>query len=101
MWPQAPLWVINYFLQYSSDLASQEYNDYCCVKLMLHHLFERFTDLLSLDRCDYRSYINAFQACRRLHTHPDDFYTDPVADGQDTDSKDDESVCSESNDKPL
>ena len=68
---------------------------------MLHHPFERFADLLSFDRCDYGSYTDAFQAYRRLYTHPDDFYTDPVADGQDTDSEDDESVHNESDDEPL
>jgi hypothetical protein len=68
---------------------------------MLHHPFERFTDLLSFDGCDYGSYIDAFRACRRLHAHPDDFYTDPVADGQDTDSEDGESVGNESGDEPL
>ena len=59
---------------------------------MLHHPFTDPTDLLAFDGYAYRSYIDAFRACRRLHTHPDDFYTDPVADDQDTDSEDDESV---------
>jgi len=68
---------------------------------MLHHPYERFTDLLSLDGCDYGSYIDAFRACRRLHAHPDDFYTDLVADGQDTDSEDSESVRNEGDDEPL
>jgi hypothetical protein len=67
---------------------------------MLHHPFTDLTDLLSLDGCDYGSYIDAFQACRQLHTHPDDFYTDPV-DDQDTDSEDDASVYSECSDGPL
>jgi hypothetical protein len=80
---------------------SREYEDYCRVRLMLHHPFERVTDLLSFDRCDYGSYTDAFRACTRLHTHPDDFYTDPVANDQDTDSEDDESVCDESDNGPL
>ena len=67
---------------------------------MLHHPFQQPTDLLSFDRCDYGSYVDAFQACVRLHTHPDDFYTDPVADDPDTDS-DDESVCTDYSDGPL
>jgi ATP-dependent DNA helicase PIF1 len=99
--PRAPLRVINYFPRYSSDPMSREYEDYCRVRLMLHHPFERVTDLLSFDRCDYGSYTDAFQACTRLHTHPDDFYTDPVANDQDTDSEDDESVCDESDNGPL
>jgi ATP-dependent DNA helicase PIF1 len=98
--PRAPPRVINYFPRYSSDLSSQEYDNYCRVRLMLHHPFQRFTDLLSFDSCDYGSYIDAFRACKRLHTHPDDFYTDLEADGQDTDS-DSDSVCNESSDEPL
>ena len=99
--PRAPPRVVNYFPRYSSDPSSQEYNDYCRVKLMLHHPFKCFTDLLSFEGCDYGSYIDAFQACGRLHTHPDDFYTDPVADDQDTDSEDNESVRDENDDEPL
>ena len=67
---------------------------------MLHHPFERFTDLLSLDGHDYGSYIDAFQACRRLYTHLDDFYIDPVANDQDLESED-KSVRNESDDEPL
>jgi ATP-dependent DNA helicase PIF1 len=53
------------------------------------------TDLIT-DRTD------AFRACRRLHTHPDDFYTDLEADGQDTDSEEDgDSVRDESDAEPL
>jgi ATP-dependent DNA helicase PIF1 len=97
--PIAPLRVINYFPRYSSDPTSPEYDDYCRVRLMLHHPFERCTDLLSFDGHNYGSYTDAFRDCQRLHTHPDDFYTDPVADDQDTES-DDESVP-ESDDEPL
>jgi ATP-dependent DNA helicase PIF1 len=99
--PRAPPRVINYFPRYSGDPKSLEYDDYCRVKLMLHHPFERLTDLLSLDGSDYGSYVDAFQACRQLHTHPDDFYTDVKADGQDTDSEDGASVRDESGDEPL
>ncbi len=54
---------------------------------MLRHPFERFTDLLSFDSSNYGSYTDAFRACKRLYTYPDDFYTDLVADDQDTDSE--------------
>jgi ATP-dependent DNA helicase PIF1 len=97
--PRAPPRLINYFPRYSSDPVSLEYNDYCRVKLMLHHPFRQPTDLLSFDGCDYGSYVDAFHACWQLHTHPDDFYTDPVAD-DDTDS-DNESVCTDYSDGPL
>jgi hypothetical protein len=67
---------------------------------MLYHPFQQPTDLLSFDGCDYGSYVDAFRAYRQLYTHPDDFYTDPVADDKDTDS-DDESVCTDSSDGRL
>jgi hypothetical protein len=67
---------------------------------MLHYPFKQFTDLLSFDRHNYRLYTDAFQACKQLYTHPDDFYTDIVADDQDTESED-RSVRNESDDKPL
>jgi hypothetical protein len=67
---------------------------------MLHHPFDRFTDLLSFDGCDYRLYTDAFYACRRLHLYPDDFYTDVVANDQDAESEE-ESVRNEIDDEPL
>ena len=66
---------------------------------MLHYLFRQPTDLLSFDGCDYRSYVDAFRACRQLHTHTDDFYTNLVA-NNDTDS-DEESVCTDYSNGPL
>jgi ATP-dependent DNA helicase PIF1 len=98
--PRAPPRLINYFPRYSSDPVSLEYSDYCRVKLMLHHPFQCSTDLLSFDGCVYGSYVDAFRACGRLHTHLDDFYTDPVTDDPDTDSGD-ESVCTDSSNGPL
>jgi hypothetical protein len=68
---------------------------------MLHHPFQQPTDLLSFDGCDYGSYPDAFHACQRLHTHLDDFYTDPATDDQDTDSEDDELAPDEGIDEPL
>jgi hypothetical protein len=67
---------------------------------MLHYPFNRFTNFLSFDKCDYKSYTDAFYTCRCLHLHPDNFYTDVVANDQDAESKD-ESVCNEINNKPL
>jgi hypothetical protein len=44
---------------------------------MLHHPFVDWEDLLYINGQTYRTYIDAFQACSRLHSHPEDFYTDP------------------------
>jgi hypothetical protein len=64
--PRAPLRVINYFPQYSDVSISEEYKDYCRVRLMLHHPFEQVTDLLQVDGDDYESYIDAFDICREV-----------------------------------
>jgi len=42
----------------------------------------------------YDSYINAFRACSRSHSHPDDFYTDPEADPATLDDNTDDSTAS-------
>jgi ATP-dependent DNA helicase PIF1 len=91
--PRAPLRVINYFPRYSSDPAADQYNDYCRVRLMLHHPFTCLADLLSVDGCVYETCPLAFYACQRLHTHPDDKYTDTpkdIDDPEDTDSESDD-----------
>src|SRR3981081_2558722 len=68
--PQANPWVINYYPWYLNDSKSQTYSDYCRVKLMLHHPFVDWRDLLSVDGQVYSSYIDAFQACNQSHSHP-------------------------------
>ena len=55
-----PLQVINYFLQYISNLKLAKYNNYYCVQLMLHYLFVQLTDLLSVNRSVYRLYTDTF-----------------------------------------
>jgi ATP-dependent DNA helicase PIF1 len=98
--PRAPQRVINYFPRFSAQPASPQYDDYCRVRLMLHHPFERLTDLLSVDGHEYGSFPDAFEACVRLHDHPDDFYTDPLADDPESES-DEESEHGADDDEPL
>ncbi|KID81041.1 ATP-dependent DNA helicase PIF1 [Metarhizium guizhouense ARSEF 977] len=88
--PRARPRVINYYPRYPNDPESPTYADYCRVRLMLHHPFVDYTDLLTVDGQVYGSYIQAFQACRRSHTHPQDFYTDPEPDPEASDSESDE-----------
>ena len=78
--------VINYYPRYLDSPKSLGYSDYYRVKLMLHHLFTDWPDLLLVENETYGSYIKAFQACKRLHTHPEDFYTDLEGEGSDLDS---------------
>jgi hypothetical protein len=56
---------------------------------MLHHPFVSWTALLTVDGQAYGSYIDAFQAYRHLHTHPEDFYTDPEAESEVLDDESD------------
>ena len=61
--PRAKPWVINYFPRYKNNPRVEEYSDYCRVKLMLHHPFIDWDDLLSVDGQVYDSYVDAFHAC--------------------------------------
>ena len=99
--PRASPRVINYFPRYSNVPESPDYSDYCRVRLMLHHPFVDWEDLLSVDGQAYGSYIDAFQACRQSHTHPQDFYTDPEAECSDSDSESDEDPEEEPDEHPL
>ena len=62
--------VINYFPQYKNNLHIEEYSDYCRVRLMLHHSFVDWDDLLSVNGQVYDSYVDAFYACEQRHVHP-------------------------------
>jgi hypothetical protein len=69
---------------------------------MLHHPFTDWQDLLSIDNETYGSYIEAFRACKRLHTHPEDFYNDPEGEVSDSDSDSgDEDLQEEVDESPL
>jgi hypothetical protein len=88
--PRASPQVINYYPRYSSDPGLETYSDYCRVKLMLHHPFTDWADLLLVDSRAYGSYIDAFRICDQSHTHPQDFYIDPEAECSGSDNKSDE-----------
>ena len=93
--------VINYYPRYSNDSESLTYADYCRVKLMLHHPFVEYTDLLTVDGQVYESSIEAFRACRHSHTHPEDFYTDPEAESEASDEESDEDFEEQPEEHPL
>jgi ATP-dependent DNA helicase PIF1 len=81
--PRAQPRVINYYPRYPSDPTAPSYTDYCRVKLMLHHPFVVWEDLLIVDGIEYGSFTDAFNICCTSHTHPLDFYTDPLREGDD------------------
>ncbi len=68
---------------------------------MLHHPFEGWEDLLTVDSQAYRLYVDAFQACKQLHTHLEDFYTNLEADASDSDSESNKDPIEDVGDKGL
>ena len=64
---------------------------------MLHHPFTAWPDLLSVDGQAYGSYVDAFQPCKRLHTHPQDFYTNLEAESSDSDESEEDEPEPEDN----
>jgi hypothetical protein len=69
---------------------------------MLHHPFTDWPDLLSVENETYGSYVEAFRACKRVHTHPEDFYDDPEGEGSVSDSDSAaEDFQEEADDSPL
>jgi hypothetical protein len=69
---------------------------------MLHHPFTNWPDILSVDNETYESYIEAFRACKGVHTHPEDFYDDPEGEGSVSDSDSgDEDLQEEADASPL
>lgn len=71
------------------------------MKLMLHHPFVDWKDLLSVDGQMYESYIDAFRACNHSHTHPQDFYTDLEAESEDSDDESDGDPQEQADEHPL
>ena len=70
---------------------------------MLHHPYNHVEELLLVDDVVYSSYREAYTACRRHHSHLDDYYADPETDeSPDDDGEDDLEVEPELEDKgPL
>jgi ATP-dependent DNA helicase PIF1 len=99
--PRASPRVINYYPRYLNDPKSPGYSDYCRVKLMLHHPFTIWSDLLSVENETYGSYIESFQACKRVHTHQEDFYNDPEGDSSVSDSDSADEDLQEADESPL
>jgi hypothetical protein len=102
---RAPSRVIHYWPRYPADLEAAKYNDFCRVKLMLHHPFDHIEELLSVDIV-YSSYREAYTACCQHHSHPEDYYADPKMDldelpDDDGDEKDLEVEPKPEDERPL
>ncbi len=84
--------VINYWPRYPADPESPTYNDFCRVKLMLHHPFVHVDELLSVNGVAYSSYQEAFTACCQHHSHPEDYYVDPEPDAEESNNSDNDNL---------
>ncbi len=89
---RAPSRVINYWPRYPADPESLTYNDFCRVKLMLHHPFVHVDELLSVNGVAYSSYQEAFTACCQHHSHPEDYYIDPEPETEESADSDDDGL---------
>ena len=62
--------VLQIFPKYSYLPDGEQYENYCQVKLMLHHLFVDFSDLQTLNVNRELSYTFAYDVCCCDHSHP-------------------------------
>jgi len=77
--PRALPRIINYFPRYNSDLSSRDYEDFCRVKMMLHHPFTNVRDL-AVEVDSNFSFAAAYEDCKRSHTHKPDYLEDEQED---------------------
>src|ERR1700716_658417 len=63
--------IIRYFPRYKK--ATQR-EDFCRVKLTLHHSHRHHDELKSVDDIPFTTYSAAYQPCQENHCHDDDYY---------------------------
>ena len=73
----------------------ESYSDYCRVKLILHHPFVEWKNLLLINDQVYDLYVDAFVAYMERYLHLSDFYTD-LKESSNSDSDSDSDLDSES-----
>jgi ATP-dependent DNA helicase PIF1 len=73
--PRAKPRCINYYPRYSNNPQSADYEQYCRVKILLHHPFYGMPELetLQVDSQPVGSWVEAYRRCRDNHQHEDDF----------------------------
>jgi len=69
--PRAPPRVLQYFPRYKAERDSVQYEDYCRVKMMLHHPFRDIDDLLNHEDGKFSTWVDAYAVCRSTHGHHD------------------------------
>ncbi|KAF5128325.1 hypothetical protein E5D57_009261 [Metarhizium anisopliae] len=81
---------VTFFPRYKSNPTDDEYEDYCRVKMMLSHPFEKVEDLLEVDGFQAETFQEAYELCCDSHNHADDLYDELDVDDDDTESDADE-----------
>ena len=70
--PKAKFRVLRIYPKYSYLPDGEQYENYCRVKLMLHHPFVDLSDLQIPNAVGELSYVKAYDVCCRNHDHPRD-----------------------------
>ncbi|KAF5133825.1 hypothetical protein E5D57_004452 [Metarhizium anisopliae] len=81
---------VTFFPHYKSNPTDDEYEDYCRVKMMLSHPFEKVEDVLEVDGFQAETYQEAYELCCDSHNHVDDLYDELDVDDDDTEFDADE-----------
>ncbi|OAQ58434.1 ATP-dependent DNA helicase PIF1 [Pochonia chlamydosporia 170] len=81
---------VTFFPRYKSNPTDDEYEDYCRVKMMLSHPFEKVEDLLQVDGFLAETFQEAYELCCDNHNHGDDLYDELDVDDDDAESDGDD-----------
>ncbi|KID96258.1 ATP-dependent DNA helicase PIF1, partial [Metarhizium majus ARSEF 297] len=81
---------VTFFPHYKSNPTDDDYEDYCRVKMMLSHPFEKVEDVLEVDGFQAETFQEAYELCCDSHNHVDDLYDELDVDDDDAEFDADE-----------
>ncbi|CAH0028647.1 unnamed protein product [Clonostachys rhizophaga] len=70
--------ILNYFPRYRSEVEHGTREDYCRIRLMLHHPYQSVDQLKIVEGEVFETFTAAFEYCEEVHqgAYPDDYYTE-------------------------
>ncbi|KAM4067942.1 ATP-dependent DNA helicase PIF1 [Hirsutella rhossiliensis] len=96
---RAPDRVLSYFPRYKALRGNEQYEDFCRVKLTLHHPHRDPQELKEVDGTLFDTFSGAYDHCSAVHdVHPDDYYGDlppPVEEEFQEEPRNEEDVAAE------
>ncbi|KAM4065772.1 ATP-dependent DNA helicase PIF1 [Hirsutella rhossiliensis] len=96
---RAPDRVLSYFPRYKALRGNEQYEDFCRVKLTLHHPHRDPQELKEVDGALFDTFSGAYDHCSAVHdVHPDDYYGDlppPVEEEFQEEPRNEEDVAAE------